>query len=187
MVGITGSVGAVGIHSLLLRLSAFAAVDLRAVMTSTADRYISHIVLSHILGSPVPARMYDPDGTMWNPAGLMQDRDAMLIAPATANMLGRLAGGSAGDLVSACYLNCAGPTLIAPVMNARMRSHPAVRRNLATLAGDGCVILDGRGGYEVATGRTSTEGGLPTADDVMTALRAACCVTPPRSQEVVVS
>jgi phosphopantothenoylcysteine decarboxylase / phosphopantothenate---cysteine ligase len=174
MVGITGSIGAVGIHSLLLRLSAAAGVDLRAVMTRTADRYVSHTVLSQILGSVVPFEMYQADGTMWNAAGLMRDRDALLIAPATANILATLAAGAAGDLVSACYLNCAGPTLIAPVMNARMRAHPAVRRNLATLADDGCTILESRNGYEVATGRTTSEGGLPTAEDVLVALRAAC-------------
>jgi phosphopantothenoylcysteine decarboxylase/phosphopantothenate--cysteine ligase len=73
--------------------------------------------------------------------------DLIVVAPATANIIGKLAGGIADDLVSTLLLGAACPVLLAPAMNARMWQHPAVQRNVAYLREHGFVLVGPEEGW----------------------------------------
>src|SRR5207237_6944082 len=72
---------------------------------------------------------------------LARDADVVMAAPATANLMAKMAGGHADDLASTVLLATTLPILIAPAMNVRMWLHPATQRNLATLKGDGVAVV----------------------------------------------
>ncbi len=83
---------------------------------------------------------------------LARDADLIVVAPATADLMAKMAGGHADDLASAVLLATDRPVLIAPAMNPRMWSHPATRRNLARLAEDGIAIVGPNAGEMAESG-----------------------------------
>ena len=122
------------------------------VMTESARRFVGPVTLSGICGEPVRETMWDPGFAGELHVALAAECDAVLLVPATADLLARLAQGRADDLVTALALCARGPVLAAPAMHPRMWSHPATRRNVATLAQDGRVELIGPVDGEVASG-----------------------------------
>lgn len=122
------------------------------VMTESARRFVGPVTLSGICGEPVRETMWDPGFAGELHVALAAECDAVLLVPATADLLARLAQGRADDLVTALALCARGPVLAAPAMHPRMWSHPATRRNVATLAQDGRVELIGPVEGEVASG-----------------------------------
>ena len=124
------------------------------VMTRSATEFLGPITLSGITGEPAVTDMWDPGFAGEIHVDLARRADVVLIAPATADVLARLAQGRADDLVSALALCARGPVIAAPAMHPRMWSHPAVRRNVATLLADGRVELVGPDDGEVASGES---------------------------------
>lgn len=122
------------------------------VMTESARRFVGPVTLSGICGEPVRETMWDPGFAGELHVALAAECDVVLLVPATADLLARLAQGRADDLVTALALCARGPVLAAPAMHPRMWSHPATRRNVATLAQDGRVELIGPVEGEVASG-----------------------------------
>jgi phosphopantothenoylcysteine decarboxylase/phosphopantothenate--cysteine ligase len=152
LVGITGSIGVLNIHSYLARLAAEPGVHLRAVMTATAARIVNPAALGALLRCPVVSEEWQREQAI-PPSTHVEDVDVFLIAPATATTMSYCAAGAAQNLVSACYLAHEGPTVFAPSMAPEMLAHPATKRNLRILAEDGAIVLETGRGLQVSSGR----------------------------------
>ena len=124
------------------------------VMTRSAKEFLGPLTLSGITGEPTVTDMFDPSFAGEIHVDLARRADVVVIAPATADVLARLAQGRADDLVTALALCAKGPVIAAPAMHPRMWSHPAVKRNVATIVADGRVELIGPEDGEVASGES---------------------------------
>jgi phosphopantothenoylcysteine decarboxylase/phosphopantothenate--cysteine ligase len=122
------------------------------VMTRSARELLGPITLSGITGERAYTDMFDPAVPGEVHVELGYAADVVLLVPATADLLARLASGRADDLVAALALCARGPVLAAPAMHPRMWAHPATQRNVATLEADGRVELVGPVDGEVASG-----------------------------------
>lgn len=122
------------------------------VMTRAATEFLGAQTLAGITGERVHTEMFRPDFPGELHVSLAREVDLVLLVPATADLLARLAEGRADDLVTALCLVARTPVLAAPAMHPRMWSHPATQRNVATLAADGRVELIGPVDGEVASG-----------------------------------
>jgi phosphopantothenoylcysteine decarboxylase/phosphopantothenate--cysteine ligase len=141
LVGITGGIAAYKAAE-LVRLLVRQGIDVQVVMTQAACQFITPATLQALSGKPVFTDLWDNriDNGMAH-IEFTRDTDAILIAPASADFLAKLAQGSAGDLLSCICLARSCPLLIAPAMNVQMWENPATQRNLALLKNDGIVVL----------------------------------------------
>jgi phosphopantothenoylcysteine decarboxylase/phosphopantothenate--cysteine ligase len=151
LLGITGSVAAYR-GAELARLLVREGHEVRALLTAAGQRFVTPLQLQALTGHPVAVDLWQPAG----PDGmehleLVRWAEALVIAPATADMIARLAHGLADDLLSTVALAFTGPLIVAPAMNTRMLEHPATRANLETLAGRGVHLLETQTG-ELACG-----------------------------------
>ena len=122
------------------------------VMTRAAQEFLGATTLSGICGERVRETMWDPGFAGELHVALAAEADVVLLVPATADLLARLAQGRADDLVTALALCARGPVLAAPAMHPRMWAHPATARNVTTIQADGRVELVGPVDGEVASG-----------------------------------
>jgi phosphopantothenoylcysteine decarboxylase/phosphopantothenate--cysteine ligase len=122
------------------------------VMTRAAQQFLGAMTLSGITGEKVHEEMFDPTFPGELHVELARQADAIVLVPATADLLARLATGRADDLVTALVLCAKSPVIVAPAMHPRMWSHPAVQRNVAALRDDGRVAFVGPVDGEVASG-----------------------------------
>jgi phosphopantothenoylcysteine decarboxylase/phosphopantothenate--cysteine ligase len=136
----------------IARLLVKAGARVIPVMTRAAQEFLGPITLSGICGEPVRDTMWDPRFAGELHVALAAEADVVVLAPATADLLARLAQGRADDLVTALALCARGPLLAAPAMHPRMWAHPATARNVATLRGDGRIELIGPVDGDVASG-----------------------------------
>ncbi|SNY90445.1 phosphopantothenoylcysteine decarboxylase / phosphopantothenate--cysteine ligase [Cohaesibacter sp. ES.047] len=134
-------------------IAAFKAVDLvrllmkrgasvKVILTEAATHFVSPLTLSTLTGEPVLTELFDL--TRESEIGhieLSRDADLLVVAPATANLLAKMANGIADDLASTALLATDKQVLVAPAMNVRMYLHPATQRNLETLASDGIRVI----------------------------------------------
>jgi phosphopantothenoylcysteine decarboxylase len=143
ILGVTGSIAA---HKAadLASLLAKAKCDVRVVMTADAQRFITPLPFKTLTRNPVVMDLYDEDEG-WKPAhiGLADAADLLVIAPATANVIAKLAHGIADDALSciALALNPQAKMLIAPAMNGKMWLHPATQENVKTLKQRGAEFI----------------------------------------------
>jgi phosphopantothenoylcysteine decarboxylase/phosphopantothenate--cysteine ligase len=111
--------------------------SVRAVMTAGAQHFVTPLSVGALTGGKVFTELFDRDDE--HDVGhirLSREADLIVVAPATADLMAKMAGGHADDLASAVLMATDKPVLIAPAMNPRMWDHPATRRNRAVLAGD---------------------------------------------------
>lgn len=137
-------------------------------MTRNARRFVGPVTFQALTGRLVltsPWRTTDP-GAMEH-LRPSETADLLVVAPATANVIGKLAGGIADDLASTLLLGAACPVLLAPAMNTRMWQHPAVQRNVAFLRDHGFLLVGPEEGWlacrDVGPGRMSEPQTLLTA------------------------
>src|SRR6188768_1319469 len=142
-------------------------VEVTPVMTESATHFVGPLTLSGICGRGVVRDMFDPGYSGEVHVDLGQSVDLVLIVPATADMLARLATGRADDIVTALALSAKCPVLVAPAMHSRMWHHPATQRNVATLRADGRVKLVGPVEGPLASGESGM-GRLAEPDDIVT-------------------
>jgi phosphopantothenoylcysteine decarboxylase/phosphopantothenate--cysteine ligase len=137
----------------LVRLLVRRGASVRVLMTEAAQRFVTPLTFEVLSGNPVPLDMFAPRARVEH-VDLAAWTELIVIAPATADFIGNIAAGLAGDLPSAvvCAARC--PVMIAPAMNDGMWANPAVRRNIERLAADGRTIVE-PGTGELACG---TEG-----------------------------
>jgi len=109
-------------------------------MTSNAQRFVGPVTFRALTGRAVFTNAWDEQGNAdIQHLALAEKADLIVVAPATANILGKLAHGIADELVSALLLGAAAPLLMAPAMNVRMWQHPATQKNVAFLR-DECGV-----------------------------------------------
>ncbi|MDH3318951.1 MAG: bifunctional phosphopantothenoylcysteine decarboxylase/phosphopantothenate--cysteine ligase CoaBC [Betaproteobacteria bacterium] len=137
LLGVTGGVAAYKAAQ-LARLLAKEGADVRVAMTEAATRFVTPVTLQALTGQTAWTDLWDPrvPDNMGH-IELSRDRDLIIVAPASADFLGKLAGGLADDLLSTLCLARRCPLLVAPAMNVEMWENPAMQRNLHTLRGDG--------------------------------------------------
>jgi phosphopantothenoylcysteine synthetase/decarboxylase len=126
-----------------------------------------------VSGASVLTDLFDPGAPLT--VGHVEITDAaqaLLVMPATANILGKAAAGIADDAVSAAILAAACPVVFVPNMNERMWHHPLVRRNVRTLKDAGYHLIPPARGVEVSTLR-EREGGMPAFETIVRGIRAA--------------
>ena len=139
VLGVTGGIAAYKAVGLLRRLTERGA-RVTVVMTAAAKRFVAPLTFQTLSGRPVYDDLFDPREEIVH-LTLAERADLVLIAPATANTISRLAAGAASDLLSSVALSARCPVMLAPAMDAVMWEHPLVRRNLDTLKGIGVAII----------------------------------------------
>lgn len=136
--GVSGSIAAFKaagwVHSLTKE-----GAQVTVLMTANAARFVAPLTFAALSGNPVHTDMFS-EGMAH--IALPAAADAVLIAPATAQTIARLAHGMADDLLSAAVLACSAPVLICPAMNSQMLAHPATQKNIAALREFGCAIVE---------------------------------------------
>ncbi len=157
LLGVTGGIAAYKAADLARRLQD-AGADVQVVMTEAAQQFVTPMTFQALTGHPVRSSLWDAgaEGAMGH-IELARWADRILIAPASADAIARLAAGMAGDLLGTLCLATEAPIAIAPAMNRVMWAHPATQTNLATLRARGVqVIGPGEGDQacgEVGAGR----------------------------------
>lgn len=143
VLGVTGSIAAYKAADLTSQL-AKADCDVHVVLTSDAQKFITPLPFKTLSRNPVMTDLYDEENG-WKPAHitLADDANLLLVAPATANILAKLAHGIADDALTciALALNPKAKTLVAPAMNGKMWSHAATQQNVATLKSRGMEFI----------------------------------------------
>ncbi|MDR7036316.1 phosphopantothenoylcysteine decarboxylase/phosphopantothenate--cysteine ligase [Methylobacterium sp. BE186] len=148
--------------------------SVRPLLTKGAQEFVTPLAAAALAGERAHTDLFDrADEADIGHIKLARDADAVVVAPATANLMGRMAGGLAPDLASTVLLATTLPILIAPAMNVRMWQHPATRRNLATLTGDGVRVVGPNEGpmaeAEHGPGRMAEPGEIVEAVEAMLA------------------
>lgn len=145
LLGVSGSIAAYKAADLASRLTkAGARVD--AILTAAASRFVTPLTFQSLTGRPAPADLWSEEAHVLH-VGLADGADLLVVAPATADVLAKLAHGLADDLLTVTALAARCPLLVAPAMDAGMFEHPAVQANLATLRARGATVIgpaDGR-------------------------------------------
>ncbi|MDR0828172.1 MAG: bifunctional phosphopantothenoylcysteine decarboxylase/phosphopantothenate--cysteine ligase CoaBC [Desulfovibrio sp.] len=169
--GVCGSVAAYKAVE-IMRLLQKAGLDISVCLTQAATRFISPLTFSSLGANPVYTRMFNDNGENTF-AHLEPGRqaEALLIAPASATTLARLAHGLADDLLAAQALAFNGPLLLAPAMNPNMWSHPATRHNVKILRKRGVIFVAPESG-RVACGDEG-EGKLASLPEIVLAAAKA--------------
>lgn len=141
LLGVTGGIACYKSAELVRELRALGA-DVTVVMTESATKFVAPLTFATLSGNPVLSRMFDGgNGSVISHIETTRKADAVIVAPATANMLGKMASGMADDLLSTMLVAARCPVLVAPSMNCRMFASPAVKRNIETLERDGVIFI----------------------------------------------
>jgi len=163
----------------LIRLIRQAGMSVRCVLTDGGAQFVTPMTLATLSGQPVHTSLWDlKDEAEIGHIQLSRQADLVVVAPATADLLARMAGGLAGDLATTLLLATDKPVLVAPAMNVRMWQHPATRRNVARLRADGATVLDPDDG-EMACGEYGP-GRLPEPQAILDAILSALTPGPQR-------
>jgi phosphopantothenoylcysteine decarboxylase len=141
LLGVSGGVAAYKAADLCSKLMQ-AGAKVTAVMTPAATNFIGPTTFEALTGRPVYRDMFAPqEHHIGEHIGLARRADLYVIAPATANVIGKLAAGLADDLVCTLALSVTCPIVVAPAMNNEMWSKPPVQRNVQQLRDDGLTIV----------------------------------------------
>jgi phosphopantothenoylcysteine decarboxylase/phosphopantothenate--cysteine ligase len=151
ILGVTGSIAAYK-SAQLIRLLVKDGAEVKVIMTALAKEFITPLTLATLAKNPILVDFFDPTNGNWNShVDLGMWADAYLIAPATANTIGKMAGGIADNLLLTTYLSAKCPVFVAPAMDLDMFAHPANQHNLETLKSIGNLIIE-PGSGELASG-----------------------------------
>ncbi|CTQ33415.1 bifunctional phosphopantothenoylcysteine decarboxylase/phosphopantothenate--cysteine ligase CoaBC [Jannaschia rubra] len=141
------------------------------VLTRAAEQFVTPLSVSALSASKVYRDLFDlTDEAEMGHIELSRAADLIVVAPATANLMARMAQGQADDLATTLLLATDTPVMIAPAMNVRMWEHPATQRNLAVLRGDGILIVGPEEGA-MACGEFGP-GRLTEVPDILAAIEA---------------
>ena len=126
----------------LIRLLAKAGVGVRPILTRAGAEFVTPLSVSALAGEKVHQDLFNlTDEAEMGHIQLSRSADLVVVAPATADLMAKMAAGLAADLATTALLATDKPVLIAPAMNVRMWEHPATQRNLATLRADGVLVV----------------------------------------------
>ena len=147
VLGITGSIAAYK-ACLIIRGLIKQGAEVQVVITPAGKEFITPITLSALTSKPVISEFFaQRDGTWHSHVDLGLWADAMLIAPATASTISKMANGIADNMLITTYLSMKAPVFIAPAMDLDMYAHPSTQRNLETLKSYGNHIIEPGTGF----------------------------------------
>ena len=144
LIGVTGGIAAFKTASLVSRLVQ-AGAGVSVVMTRSATRLVGPKTFEALTGRPVLTKVFGRGGHPH--IELAEAAELLCVAPATANILAKAAGGLADDLLSTVLMSFDGPVVMVPAMNNSMWQKPAVQRNVEQLRADGVVLVGPEEGY----------------------------------------
>lgn len=151
LLGVTGGIAAYKAAT-IIRLLVKEGAEVKVVMTPLAKEFITPLTMATLSKNPILVDFFDPEDGRWNShIDLGMWADLFLVAPATANTMGKMAAGIADNLLLTTYLSARCPVFLAPAMDLDMLAHPATVRNLATLKSFGNNIIEPDTG-ELASG-----------------------------------
>jgi phosphopantothenoylcysteine decarboxylase/phosphopantothenate--cysteine ligase len=184
LLGVSGGIAAYKALE-LARLATLAGHGVRVLMTESATRFVGAASFEGIVGAPVLISEFDRDPMRGgfpgeqppghDPIGhleLAANCDAMLVAPASANTVAKLAGGAADSMLTTSFLACPAPRLLAPAMNDRMYADAATQANLATLRERGVEVIEPEEGKLASRGEHG-RGRLPDPVHLLARVEAA--------------
>ncbi len=148
----------------VIRLLRRAGHEVRTLATQAALRFIGAPALAAVTGSPVSSDVFDDPAAVEHVA-VGEWADLVVVAPASADLLARVAAGRADDLLTATILTTTAPVVLAPAMHTQMWANPATRENVATLRRRGLSVIEPDSGR--LTGSDSGEGRLPEAERIV--------------------
>ena len=155
VLGITGSIAAYK-AAILIRGLIKKGAEVQVVITPAGKEFITPITLSALTSKPVISEFFaQRDGTWNSHVDLGLWADAMIIAPATASTIGKMANGIADNMLITTYLSMKAPVFVAPAMDLDMFAHPSTRKNLDTLRSYGNHIIEPAEGEESSHYRRS--------------------------------
>jgi phosphopantothenoylcysteine decarboxylase/phosphopantothenate--cysteine ligase len=126
----------------LIRRTRERGIDVQVILTRAGAQFVTPLSLASVSGNKVMSDLFDlTDETEIGHIELSRSADLLVVAPATADLMARMAAGIADDLATTTLLATDTPVMIAPSMNVRMWQHPATQRNLATLTADGVTVI----------------------------------------------
>lgn len=170
----------------LIRLLRAAGASVTPVLTAAGAQFTTPMTLSVLAGEPVHDTLWDQGAEAEiGHIQLSRQADLVVVAPATADLMAKMAQGLANDLASTLLLATDKRVLIAPAMNVRMWHHPATQRNLATLRGDG-VLFVGPDDGDMACGEYGA-GRMAEPEAIVAAIRAALTDGPLTGRHVIVT
>ncbi|SES67748.1 phosphopantothenoylcysteine decarboxylase / phosphopantothenate--cysteine ligase [Draconibacterium orientale] len=153
ILGITGSIAAYK-AAMLLRLFIKEGAEVQVVITPAGKEFITPVTLSALSNKPVISEFFGANDGTWNShVDLGLWADVMVIAPATASTMGKMANGIADNMLITTYLSAKCPVMVAPAMDLDMFAHPSTQRNISILKEYGNIIVE-PGEGELASGLT---------------------------------
>jgi len=176
IVGVSGGIAAykaAALTSLLVQQGA----GVTAVLTRNARRFVGPATFAALTGRPVATRSFDPGV---HPLGahieLAGRADLVVVAPASADLLAKVAGGAADDLLTTLLLCAQCPVVLAPAMNSAMWAKPSVQRNVRQVADDGAIIIEPGTGW--LSCRQQGTGRMAEPEEIANAIRELLAHSP---------
>ncbi len=166
LLGVTGGIAAYKAAELARRLSG-AGAQVKVVMTAAAREFVAPLTFQALTGERVATALFGPEAEPLEHISLGQEVDAIIVAPATANLIGKAAAGIGDDLLSTILLAATKPVLLCPAMNVAMWDNPIVQENLSRLKNRGLQVMEPAAG-ELACGAVGL-GRLPEPELIVEA------------------
>ncbi len=185
VIGVTGSIAAFKVASWVSALTQEGA-DVSVVMTESACRFVTPLTFAALSGRSVLSDMFTAEeARSISHVQLGAEADLLLIAPATANTIARIAYGLADDLLTTTVLAADAPVFVAPAMNSRMLMNPATQRNVEILRDLGHGIIEPDSGMMAC--KTEGPGRLPEWEDVREQILAALSIQDLKGEKILIT